>query len=54
MQEVIDLLMIEVHAEEGVSPEQVFSFAVVFVIMDVQEKNLSKTIAEIKTSLYKF
>ena len=54
MQEVIDLSMREVHAEEGVSPEQVFSFTVVFVRMAVQEKNLSKTIADIKTSLYKF
>lgn len=43
MQELIDLLMIEVHAEEGVSPEEVFLkfffFAIVFVIMAVQERN---------------
>ena len=52
MQEMIDASMMEVCAEEGVSPEQVFFyFAVVFIIMATQEKNLSKSVEEIENSL---
>ena len=50
MQEMIDSLMIEVCTEEGTSPEQVF-FAVVVIIMTNQERNLTKSIGEIKNGL---
>ena len=49
MQEMIDASMIEKCAEESVSPEQIFFyFGVVFIIMATQEKNLSKSVEEIK------
>ena len=58
VQEMIDALMTEVCTEEGVSPEQVFflfcfSLAVVFIIIAILEKNLSKSDEDIKDRLWK-
>ena len=51
MQEMMDVSLIEVCAEEGVSTEQVlFYFAVVFIITAAQEKNVSKSVEEITNS----
>ena len=49
----------EVYAEEGVYPEQVFFlfcffFAVVFIIMVILEINLKKSVENIKNSLWTF
>ena len=39
LQEMMDVSIVEVCAEEGISPEQVFFyFAVVFIVMATQEK----------------
>ena len=47
--------MIEVCAKEGVSPKQVFffpfSFGVVFIIIGTVEKNLNKSVEDLKNSL---
>ena len=47
IQEVINVLLIETCAEEGVSPEQEYFyfalfFSVFFIIMSILEKNLNK------------
>ena len=47
--------MIEVSAEDGISSGQVFLlfcffFAVVFIVMAIQEKNLNKRLEDIKTA----
>ena len=55
MQEVIDVLMIKLCAEEGASPQKVFFyfvfFAVFFIILAILEKNLNKSVGDIKNSL---
>ena len=56
MKEDIDVSMIEVCTEEGVLLEQVFFlfcffFSVVFIIMAILEKNLNKSVEDIKKQL---
>ena len=58
LKELIEALMVNVCAEEGVSPEQVFflfcfSLAVVFIIIAILEKNLNKSDEDIKDRLWK-
>ena len=59
--EVIDALMIDGCAEEGVSFQQKFFyfafslllFLFVFIIVDILEKNLNNSVEDIKNSLWK-
>ena len=50
--------MIEMCLEEGLSSEQVYLillfFAVVFIIIAIQEENLNKSVEDIKNSLWTF
>ena len=52
MQEVISVVMIEVYIEERLYSEHVFSlFCFVFIIMAILEKNLNRSVQDIKNSL---
>ena len=52
MQEMISVVMIEVYTEELLYSEHVFSlFCFVFIIMAILEKNLNRSIEDIKNSL---
>ena len=54
MREVIDASMIEVYAEEDVSPEQVFFILPLSLSQRLlKKKNLSKSVEEIKKQLKK-
>ena len=59
IQEVIDMSMKEVRAEDGISSEQVFFyfcffFVAVFIIMAILEKILKTRVLNTKNSLWKF
>ena len=52
IQEMISVVMIEVYTEERLYSEHVFSlFCFVFIIMAILEKNLNRSIEDIKNSL---